>query len=82
VSKAARGHLLRGLVSTQRKLGFRLNNRHEKAQTGHMMGKSDLSEKHFTEAYELYRVLKPGDLRPREELLDTDFEELACFWFR
>jgi hypothetical protein len=76
-------------VSTQRKLGFRLNNRHEKAQTGHMMGrllalmgKSDLSEKHFTEAYELYRVLKPGDLRPREELLDTDFEELACFWFR
>jgi hypothetical protein len=47
-----------------------------------LMGKDDLSEKHFTEAYELYRVLKPEDLRPREELSDTDFEELACFWSR
>jgi hypothetical protein len=46
------------------------------------MGKDDLSEKQFTEAYGLYRVLKPEDLRPREELSDTGFEELACFWSR
>ena len=69
--------------------GSRIHYRHEKARTDHMtgpllalMGKDDLSEKHFTEAYELYRVLKPEDLRPREELSDTDFEELACFWSR
>jgi hypothetical protein len=47
-----------------------------------LMGKDDVSEKQFTEAYELYRVLKPEDLRPREELSDTDFDGSACFWSR
>jgi hypothetical protein len=47
-----------------------------------LMGKDDLSEKNFTGAYELYRILKPEDLHPREENPVTDFKELACFWFR
>jgi hypothetical protein len=47
-----------------------------------LMGQNEMSEKHFTEAYALYRDLNPEDLRSREELIDADFEALACFWSR
>ncbi|CZR65067.1 uncharacterized protein PAC_14967 [Phialocephala subalpina] len=65
----------------------RIHYRHEKARTDHLMGKLmalkrnvEMSEQHFSEAFVGYQMLKPDDPRSREELSDTDYEELVCFW--
>ncbi len=67
----------------------RIHYRHEKARADYLMGKLlalkgnvVASEEHFSEAFDTYEMLKPGDLRSREELSDIDYEELLCFWSR
>lgn len=67
----------------------RAHYRHEKARSNHLMGKLmalkrnvEMSEKYFSETFAGYQVLKPGDHRSRDELSDTDYEKLVCFWSR